>query len=443
MNLRHLLTTLTLVILVVVGLPATKTYGYTSHHETRGIVVPSFSSLVPISDIVLDLVKENTRSISHQSWELGTMAEAYLEIDWPQMSVYGATGVPPPRSVTTDNDMDNITSVLQIANYVIAIRPSGIEALMNDSSVGDPVSVGVAVMMANWTQASRPDEALNDYNTPLIEQMNYLLYDAPRTVDGAISHRSEQVQVWSDFVYMVPPFLAYYGALYQPYVDDGILYDAYLQISLYRNYLFDATPGLWRHVALGEWQDIGYWSTGNGWAAAGMVRVLVTMNQTSLGTLGQFAAAQRDLQNWATEIVNNIWTYQQPSGCILNYATDTTTFQDSSSTALLASVTYRLASLPALLRGVSANATINPSVTSTYDGPLNPLVTLNATALDSAHKARDCVKDNLVTGDGWLNNVVDPYDFSTEGSQSAEGESFVLLMEAAWRAWLAYAETQN
>lgn len=43
------------------------------------VVVPSFSSLVPIPDTTLQLVKENVRSSSHQSWELGTMAEAYLE----------------------------------------------------------------------------------------------------------------------------------------------------------------------------------------------------------------------------------------------------------------------------------------------------------------------------------------------------------------------------
>ncbi|KAG8996812.1 hypothetical protein FRB94_001350 [Tulasnella sp. JGI-2019a] len=445
MNLRYLLATATLAI-PVAGLPTTSSNHspqiYYAPHGTRGIVVPSFSAVVPISDTVINLVQENTRSVSHESWELGVMSEAYLEIEWPQMSVYGYEGVPPPRSVTNNNNTDNITSILEIANYVIAIRPEGIDTLIDDSSVGDPASVGVALLMANWTKASRPDEALNDYNTPLIDELNYLLYDAPRTDDGAISHRSEQVQLWSDFVYMVPPFLAYYGALNQPYVSDGLLYDAYLQISLYRNYLYDATPGLWRHVALGQWQDIGYWSTGNGWAAAGMLRVLMTMNQTSLGTLGQFAAAQIDLQNWATDIVNNVWTYQQPSGCLLNYATDTTTFEDSSSTALLASVTYRLAALPVFLRGASVNATINPTVQSTYSGPLNPLTSLSATALNSAHKARDCVKANL-NDSGWLNNVVNPYDFSTEGDQSAEGQSFVLLMEAAWRAWFDYAQEQG
>lgn len=117
---------------------------------------------------------------------------------------------------------------------------------------------------------------------------------------------------------MVPPFLAYYAALYQPEVQDWLLYDSYEQISLYRNYLYDDDPGLWRHITLGDFTDNGYWSTGNGWAAAGMLRVLVTMNQTSLGSLGQFAAAQRDLQNWSTQIVNTIWTHQV---CIRIHAT--------------------------------------------------------------------------------------------------------------------------
>lgn len=48
--------------------------------STRDTAVPSFSTLIPIPDITLQLVKENTRSISQQTWELGTMAEAYLEI---------------------------------------------------------------------------------------------------------------------------------------------------------------------------------------------------------------------------------------------------------------------------------------------------------------------------------------------------------------------------
>lgn len=79
---------------------------------------------------------------------------------------------------------------------MIGIRPQGIMPLMQDTSVGDPPSVGVAVLIANWTKTSRPDEALNDYNDPLLQQLNYLFSYAPKTSDGAISHRSEQVQLW-------------------------------------------------------------------------------------------------------------------------------------------------------------------------------------------------------------------------------------------------------
>lgn len=78
----------------------------------------------------------------------------------------------------------------------LAIRPKGTLTLFVDGAVGDPASLGVAVLLANWTKASRPDEAGNNYNTPLRQQINYLINDAPRTDDGAISHRSERVQLW-------------------------------------------------------------------------------------------------------------------------------------------------------------------------------------------------------------------------------------------------------
>jgi hypothetical protein len=64
----------------------------------------------------------------------------------------------------------------------------------------------------------------------------------------------------SDFIYMVPPFLAYYGVITR---NRTILAESYNQIKLYRNYLFDPTESLWRHVSLGVNQnDEGFWSTG-------------------------------------------------------------------------------------------------------------------------------------------------------------------------------------
>ena len=60
---------------------------------------------------------------------------------------------------------------------------------------------------------------------------------------------------------MVPPFLAYYGALTG---NLTLLQEAYDQIKLYRKYLLDkSTNNVWRHIQNGEYGiDNGHWSTG-------------------------------------------------------------------------------------------------------------------------------------------------------------------------------------
>lgn len=68
----------------------------------------------------------------------------------------------------------------------------------------------------------------------------------------------------SDFVYMVPPFLATYGVMTR---NRTLLEESYNQIRLYRSYLRDSQTGMWRHVALGEDlldtpNDPGFWCTG-------------------------------------------------------------------------------------------------------------------------------------------------------------------------------------
>lgn len=62
-------------------------------------------------------------------------------------------------------------------------------------------------------------------------------------------------------MYMVPPFLAYYGMLSR---NRTLLLEGYNQIKLYRSYLRDpAANNLWKHVLLGSSGiDEGHWSTG-------------------------------------------------------------------------------------------------------------------------------------------------------------------------------------
>ena len=61
-------------------------------------------------------------------------------------------------------------------------------------AAGDPASIGVAVLLANWTGAGAGDKL--DYAGAARDQLEYLLEKVPRTSDGAISHRVESVQLW-------------------------------------------------------------------------------------------------------------------------------------------------------------------------------------------------------------------------------------------------------
>ena len=100
----------------------------------------------------------------------------------------------------------------------------------------------------------------------------------------------------------------------------------------------------------------------------------------------------------------------------MNVIDDPTTFPDSSSTALLAASTYRLAA-----------------------------ITLDFTYIPAANRAHSLVKEN-VNSDGWLLDTVDPETFFTAsppGTYSPEGQAFVLLLHSAWRDFKALAPANS
>ena len=53
--------------------------------------------------------------------------------------------------------------------------------------------LGVAVLLANWTRTNVSDQS---FSIAAQQQLTYLLKDAPRTADGAISQRVAEVQLW-------------------------------------------------------------------------------------------------------------------------------------------------------------------------------------------------------------------------------------------------------
>jgi len=335
-----------------------------------------------------------------QSWEVGTLAEALTEAEWPRLSVFLPGSVLPPLVLPW---WESAYDVLGIAENVINQRANGSLPLADgEGSVGDPASLGQAVLLYNWTRRDQTDIR---FSTAAGEQLGYLLGAAPQADSGAISSRDDQVQLWADFVYMAPPFIAYFGVLQDD--DNGgpaLLQIAYDQIRLYRDALFDADVTLWRHVTLGSWEDPGHWATGNGWAAAGTMRVLATIKFSRFAP--EMQSQLDDLAQWVDEILTGVWSYQQSNGTLLNYVDQPDSFADSASTALLAATTLRYSLL-----------TSDPK----HD----------AAALRALELAFSSIDE-----DGWLLNTVDPEAWTTPSlNGSAEAQSFVLLLAAAWAVY--------
>lgn len=142
--------------------------------------------------------------------------------------------------------------------------------LVKSDSVGDPCSLlpGIDMLsqLKDGTDAQR--KAVQD-------QLDALL-SAPRSPEGPISHRVDQVQLWADYTYMVPPALSYYGVTHK---NESMIEMAISQTLLYRDAL--STSKGWQHILLGNYQDIGLWATGNAWAAAGALRVYATIKQSA------------------------------------------------------------------------------------------------------------------------------------------------------------------
>ncbi|KIY63982.1 Six-hairpin glycosidase [Cylindrobasidium torrendii FP15055 ss-10] len=363
-----------------------------------------------LSDSQLSSVQNRLEDAAHQSWEFGTRAQALLELDASPFSVFSDTSLPPPHDIA---DMtENLQAVLDIAESVVSNQSSRTAGqarpLLPDGSSGDPASIGVAVLLANWTGQDR----LN-YSDAATGQLNYLLNVAPRYENGAISHRTASAQLWSDSVFMVPPFLAYYGVLNS---NQSLVEEAYNQCKLYRDILRDSDNGnLWKHI-VGKSDspaDAGYWSTGNGWAAAGMLRVLATIQHSPYSDA--LSNEMEDLVAWIKEIQGAMYDKLDDSYVFRNYVDKDDAFYDASSTALMAATVYRLSDV--------------------WD---------DHTHIPLAQRSRNVLLNGKhIDDDGWLTPVVNPHSYGVEGSKSAEGQAFVLMMESAHAVWHSAGEPGN
>ncbi|KAJ7075556.1 Six-hairpin glycosidase-like protein [Mycena belliarum] len=346
-------------------------------------------------------VAARARALPTRSWEQGTAAQALLELESPLLSVFG----PAPFSLGPLHP--TLVPSLAYAATRITLGSTGLSD--GDGAVGDPASLGVAAMMLGATDAR--------FAAGVQGEIDYLLESAPRWPNGAISQRADVAEIWADFMYMAPPFLAYVGATTR---NASLLEAAYTQCALQRAVL-RTNSGLWQHIVGPESADPGLWSTGNGWAAMGLARVLATVLRAPAahGTPWR-ARAVADLTAWAKEILDGARGAPRDHGLLRNYLDDTESahgFGEIAGSAMLAAVAYRMAVL----------------VPASF--PAAPYVKW-ADSIRAVLGGDDADGAPHVRSDGTVTPAVNPLawaDTTPYTAGSPEGNNFVVLMYAAWR----------
>lgn len=337
------------------------------------------------------LVEHAARLPSH-SWEYGATSIAFLELFSPELSEYSASPFQnPPVDPTT-------VPALQAGLEWITLGSPPNSLSNGDGATGDPASLGPVAYLIGQTNS--------DYATATKEQLEYLITGAPRSSDGTISHRADVVELWADFVFMAPPFIAYYGAQTN---NASLVREAYVQSRGYRDALKSDT-GAWKHIVGPQSADLGLWSTGNAWAAAGMARVLATTLHAPK-TIPSDSEAINGLTSFVKEIIDAaIAVPKGDNGLIPNYLySDEKWFGEVSGSALLTATAYRM-------------AVLRPDVFGWWyvqwaEGMRKTL---------ARHISKEGIAAPAINPLNWGDKVP-----VTTGSP--EGQAFAVMMYAAWR----------
>ncbi|KPI37088.1 uncharacterized protein AB675_3704 [Cyphellophora attinorum] len=314
-----------------------------------------------------------------RSWEQGVWTQALLEVHNPELTVFATNPFPHGRLPMVPCDLHSVPGLASAAAYT---QVNGTLLCDGGGSPADPASLGTqAVLLSSrdpcQTRPAFPSaEAFRDAAK---SQAEYLLHNATKfhinETHAATSHRDEPPELWGDFVYTVPPFMAYYGVAVESaeYLDYAVrecqLYNEALATDV-RLASGAQCSGLWRHIVSEPRQlpkdvcctDPYVWLTSNAWAIAGMTRVLASLKPWTTTRLRSWSddgrsfdrdAAIASLTNIIKDMLNCLilQTRGDDSDLLKNYldgpgsASSAWAFGDAAGTALVTSAVYRLATL--------------------------------------------------------------------------------------------------
>lgn len=309
---------------------------------------------------LVEKVQMSMLAMQREAWEQGVAMQALLE--W--------------------GDRDGVIRMAHGA--MLRIYDDGRLGMVSDNhGVTDPAANGEGVLFAA-KETGDPK-----YKDGAARMLAYLLKTAPRTADGTLHHIDHKPQVWVDSMYMAPPFLAVAGAPAE----------AVKQIEGFRRILWNPQARLFSHI----WDDgkkaferKAYWGVGNGWAAAGMTRVIRALPEP-------MSADRKRLTGYVREVIEGCLKHRRPDGLFHDVVDDPKTFVETNLAQMLS---Y------SIFRGVKG-------------GWLPGSFLKDAETMRRAAAAK-------VDALGYVQGVCGSPTFEKPGT-ATEGQAFFILMEAAAR----------
>jgi rhamnogalacturonyl hydrolase YesR len=268
-------------------------------------------------------------------------------------------------------------------------------AMLNRADDGRLAAVGggatdPAMGAAAYWEAGRitGDAKIQSAASDLIE---FLLKRAPRAADGTLYHVFGAPEMWADSYHTAPPALA----------ATGHFEEAILQIDGLRKRLWQPAKNLLSHI----WDDGAKrfkredcWGVGNGWAVAGITRVIMALPDDRKQDRERLAA-------FVADIIRGCLAHQRPDGLFHNVVDRPDTFVETNLAQMLAFAIY----------------------TGVRGGWLAPSYIAAAERMRAAARAK-------VDDHGFVQGVCGAPHFDRAGI-AVEGQAFFIMMEVAARRY--------
>src|SRR5271157_356508 len=296
-------------------------------------------------------------AMQRRDWEQGILAQAMVEAG------------------------DRQRMILLTRAAMVQQTPDGRMGVVVSGSPTDPSMGGCAyAKAAEWSGDAEMRQAVSGL-------LEWIRKGAPRNADGILYHVFGAPEMWSDGFNCAPPFLAAMG-----FVDEALA-----QIEGYRQRLWNKEKKLLAHIwddGIRQFRDGNFWGGGNGWAAAGLARVL--------RSLPRERSQDRDrLATFAREIVDGCLQHQRSDGLFHDVVDQPATFIETNLAQMLAFTIYE---------GITAGW-------------------LDANYRQHADRMRAAARMKM-DADGYVQGACSAPNFNRPGI-STEAQAFCIMMEAA------------